>query len=201
MAKFGHGLFTIIVLMSDQKVIAALERISEAFKVLLQSKAKEHGLSPIQIQILLFVDGHAAGLSNVSQLAREFEVTKPTISDAVRVLHDKELLDKDFSSTDNRSYTLFLTKAGKAMVKSIEDYARPIAEATAKFPSTEVNNLYSTLNLLIHQLHGQGVLTVQRNCFSCRFYSKTKGKHHCALLETSLTDNEIRLDCAEHVKA
>ena len=38
----------------SSKIVAGLERISEAFKVLLWEKAKLLGLSPIQIQILIF---------------------------------------------------------------------------------------------------------------------------------------------------
>lgn len=37
----------------SSKIVAGLERISEAFKVLLWEKAKALGLSPIQIQILI----------------------------------------------------------------------------------------------------------------------------------------------------
>ena len=85
--------------MSDKienKIIVGLERVSEAFKSLLWEKAKLHGLSPIQIQILLFIQTHRRELCSVSHLAQEFEVTKPTVSDAVRVLDKKGLVEKDY---------------------------------------------------------------------------------------------------------
>mgnify|MGYP001953763141 CR=1 FL=1 len=78
----------------SNKIIAGLERISEAFKVLLWQKAKTIGLSPIQIQILIFINYHKIEFCNVSHLAKEFNVTKPTISDAVKVLVNKELIEK-----------------------------------------------------------------------------------------------------------
>ena len=98
------------------KIVAGLERISQAFKVLLWNKAKQLGLSPIQIQILIFIAYHKNEYCNVSFLAQEFNVTKPTISDAVRALNKKNLIVKDHSSADNRSYSIFLSEQGKVVV-------------------------------------------------------------------------------------
>jgi hypothetical protein len=39
----------------ESKIVASLERISEAFRVLLWNESKENSLSPIQIQILIFI--------------------------------------------------------------------------------------------------------------------------------------------------
>ena len=102
------------------KIVAGLERISEAFKVLLWKKAKLLGLSPIQIQILLFISYHKSEICNVSHLAKEFNITKPTISDAIRVLDKKGLILKDFSSTDSRSYSIKLSNPGKSIVTETE---------------------------------------------------------------------------------
>ena len=74
----------------SSKIVAGMERVSEVFKILLWEKAKLVGLSPIQIQILIFIAFHKRELCNVSHLAKEFNVTKPTVSDAVRILDKKE---------------------------------------------------------------------------------------------------------------
>ena len=73
----------------SSKSVVGLERISEVFRVLLWQKSNETGLSPIQIQLLIFIKNHDSSLANVSQLAREFNMKKPTISDAVKVLFQK----------------------------------------------------------------------------------------------------------------
>ena len=39
----------------ESRIVVALERISEAFRVLLWNESKENSLSPIQIQILIFI--------------------------------------------------------------------------------------------------------------------------------------------------
>ncbi len=179
------------------KVLVGLQRISESFKVLLWEKAKELNLSPIQIQILIFIENHKAAYCNVSYLSKEFNVTKPTISDAVKTLDKKGLIVKDFSSKDTRSYTIQLSNTGKAAVKKTEDFLNPLKEKLVDIETNHLENLFTTLSELIYQLNQKNILTVQRTCYACKFYSKNNDKHHCGLLEKEILNSEIRLDCNE----
>lgn len=180
------------------KIINGLERISEAFKKLLWEKAKVHGLSPIQIQILLFLAGHRPALCNVSQLAKEFNLAKPTISDAVRALNAKGLVEKDHSSVDGRSYTLVATQKGKALMDELVTYTLPLEKQVKTLDEEKLSSLFSTLSELLYKLNQSGVLTVQRTCFGCRFYDRRKNSHYCNLLQMALHNEEIRLDCPEY---
>ena len=69
----------------ESRIVVALERISEAFRVLLWNESKENSLSPIQIQILIFIYFHSLAKCKVGYLADEFNMTKATISDSVKV--------------------------------------------------------------------------------------------------------------------
>ncbi len=183
------------------KILTGLERISEVFKTLLWEKAKVHGISPIQIQILLFVNSHRLELCNVSHLAKEFNVSKPTISDAVKVLLKKELLEKDHSPTDNRRYNLFLPSKGEQLINSINDYAFPVSEEIQGMNKQESENLFATISKLIYQLNQKGVIQVQRTCYGCRFYDGNKSdQHFCNFLNKKLKDQEIKIDCADFEK-
>lgn len=181
----------------SSKVVAGLERISEVFKALLWEKAKHVGLSPIQIQILVFITFHKQELCNVSHLAKEFNVTKPTISDAIKVLEKKELIVKDYSSSDSRSYTILISLKGKDTVSQIDDFAEPLKSQVANFDKQELQNLFDTLSKLIYGLNKSGILAVQRTCFGCKFYNKTDKTDYCNLLEKELLSQDIRLDCPE----
>ncbi|MFZ1807344.1 MAG: helix-turn-helix domain-containing protein [Cyclobacteriaceae bacterium] len=183
------------------KIVAGLERVSEAFKVLLWEKAKALGLSPIQIQLLIFVAYHKPELCNVSHLAKEFNITKPTISDAVRILEQKKLIIKDFSPTDSRSYTIGLSTTGKKIVTETEDFASPLKTQLGHIPQKDLESLFSSLSQLIFQLNRNGILSVQRTCYGCKFYSHTKKKDHCNLLNMELKQPDIRLDCPEFEEA
>lgn len=182
------------------KIVVGLERLSEVFKVLLWEHAKTIGLSPIQIQILIFVAYHKQTLCNVSHLAKEFNVTKPTVSDAIRVLGKKGYIIKDYSSSDSRSYSILLSDLGKKTVVTTENFANPIRNQLDTIQKNELESLYNSLSNLVYQLNRNGVLTVQRTCFGCKFYNKSHDKDYCDLMQKELLPTEIRLDCPEYEK-
>lgn len=181
----------------SNKIVAGLERISEAFKVLLWEKAKLLGLSPIQIQILIFINYHKVEFCNVSHLAKEFNVTKPTISDAVKVLVNKGFIKKVYSTSDSRSYAIQLSDSGKAIVSETENFAHPLKKQLNGIENEDLDSTFKTLSKFIYKLNQIGVLTVQRTCYACKFYQKNDNQHFCNLLEKELQNSEIRIDCGE----
>ncbi len=182
----------------DSKVVVGLERLGEVFRTLLWQKAKVYGISPIQIQIVLFVSNHHLNLCNISYLAKEFNVTKPTISDAVRVLLKKGFLEKDLSPMDSRRYNLLLSATGKKLIAELLNYTLPVSKALENVEKTELKNFFHTLSKIIYQLHLKEIIQVQRTCFACSNYSgNKKDEHHCTLLNKRLLSQEIRLDCDE----
>jgi DNA-binding MarR family transcriptional regulator len=180
------------------KIVVGLERISEVFKVLLWEHAKVIGLSPIQIQILIFIAYHKSELCNVSHLAREFNITKPTVSDAIRVLDKKKYIIKDYSLSDSRSYSILLSDLGSKTVAETENFANPIETQLKNNETADLENVFETLSKLIYQLQSNGILTVQRTCFGCKFYDKSENRNYCNLMETELLTSDIRLDCPEY---
>jgi len=182
---------------TSSKIVAGLGRISEVFKTLLWEKAKLVGLSPIQIQILNFIAIHKQNLCNVSHLAKEFNVTKPTISDAIKVLDQKGLLVKDMSLSDSRRYSIRLSDLGKEIVSQTYDFSVPLKQQVEGFNQSELNSLFSTLSQLIYKLNRHGILTVQRTCFGCKFYKGNFDTAYCNLLQKDLLTHEIQLDCPE----
>ncbi len=184
----------------SSKIVAGMERVSEVFKILLWEKAKLVGLSPIQIQILIFVAFHNQELCNVSHLAKEFNVTKPTVSDAIRILDKKELIVKDFSSSDSRSYSISLSDLGNDIVSQTYDFSNPLKKQVDSFSQSELESLFGTLSQLIYNLNRNGILSVQRTCYGCKFYEKKQESDYCNLLKKELLNQEIRLDCPEFVE-
>ena len=181
----------------SSKIVAGLERVSEVFKILLWEKAKLVGLSPIQIQILIFIAFHKQNLCNVSHLAKEFNVTKPTVSDAIRVLDKKGIIKKDFSSSDSRSYSISLSDLGTKIATQTYDFSLPLKKQIESFNPTELESLFGTLSELIYKLNRNGILSVQRTCYGCKFYQKNQETDYCNLLQKKLLNQEIRLDCPE----
>lgn len=182
----------------ESRIVVALERISEAFRVLLWNESKENSLSPIQIQILIFIHFHTLEKCKVGYLADEFNMTKATISDSVRVLLAKELVAKETDPIDTRSYTLSLTDEGKNIAKKASFFASSIEQPIEKLTQEQKTIMLNGLLKLIYDLNKSGIITIQRMCFTCSFYNADNGIHYCNLLKTKLAESEIRVDCPEH---
>jgi DNA-binding MarR family transcriptional regulator len=181
----------------DSKIVAGLERLSQVFKVLLWEKAKQHGLSPIQIQLLIFIQHHSSDKSTISYLAQEFNVTKPTISDAIKVLEQKKMIKKLVDEVDTRSYIVLLTTAGKKIVSDTEHFVNPVTEIVADINQPEKLMLWQNITKLITQLHQSGAISVQRTCHYCKHFSTKNKAPYCTLLEQKLLAQDIRIDCPE----
>lgn len=183
----------------ESKIVVALERISEAFRVLLWNESKENSLSPIQIQILIFIHFHSTEKCKVGYLATEFNMTKATISDSVRVLLLKKLVTKETDPIDTRSYSLSLTEEGKKIVKKTSSFASSIEKPIEQLTQEQKTIMLNGLLKLIYDLNKSGIITIQRMCFTCSFYKAENGIHYCNLLKTKLAESEIRVDCPDHV--
>lgn len=182
----------------ESRIVVALERISEAFRVLLWNESKENSLSPIQIQILIFIHFHSLEKCKVGYLADEFNMTKATISDSVRVLLAKELVTKETDPADTRSYSLLLTKKGKNIAKKASFFASSLEQPIEKLTQEQKTIMLDGLLKLIYDLNIAGIITIQRMCYTCSFYNTENGIHYCNLLKTKLAESEIRVDCPEH---
>jgi len=184
----------------ESKIVASLERVSQAFRVLLWNESKEFLLSPIQVQVLIFLLHHSNEKRKVSYLADEFNMTKATISDTIKTLELKSFIKKEYEPNDTRSYIIHLTKKGKKIAEQTSWFAKQIQVPIGKLHSTDKENLLLSLLDIIHHLNKSGIITIQRMCLSCHFYKTNKnGKEHfCGLLNTRLADTELRIDCPEY---
>lgn len=182
---------------TDNKIVAGLERLSHVFKVLLWEKAKEYSLSPIQIQILIFIQYHPAAINTVSYLAKEFNITKPTISDAVKVLEQKGLIVKTFSSNDSRSYSIALTDQGKNTVEIAGNFPDPLLQFISAMADDDKELFWKNIVSLITLLNRTGVISVQRMCTGCIHYRHAENIAWCSLLKQELKIKDLRIDCPE----
>lgn len=184
----------------DSRIVAALERISEAFRVLLWNESKEFSLSPIQVQVLIFLHTHSKDKCKVSYLAEEFNMTKPTISDAVKALEEKSLIKRRNDPGDARSHYLELTRRGEDIAAQTALFTGELEKPISELGADDKENLLLSLIRIIHHLTEAGVITIQRMCMTCVHYTKdeSRGQHFCKLLNKKLKNAELRIDCPEH---
>lgn len=188
--------------LTKVKILAGMERLSTVFRAALWGEAKQHQLSPLQTQILLFVAQHTAVLNNVSHLAKEFAVTKATVSDAVRVLLEKQLLKKE-ASDDARGFSLALTATGGKLTKKLSALGGFLEDALVGASPQEIEKIWEGLTILIGRLQKTGIIPL-RMCMTCRHFGENHpgGKpHYCNLMKAPLALGDLRIDCQEHLAA
>lgn len=188
---------------TDSKIIAALERISQAFRVLLWNESKAFSLSPIQVQVLIFVLHHGEEKRTVSYLAKEFNMTKATISDTIKSLEHKGLITKTYAQHDTRSYAIGLSPKGKGIAEQTALFTQEIQTPINRLHPDDKENLLLSLINIISYLNKAGVITIQRMCYTCSHYRPHRGgeEHFCQLLNKKLENTDLRVDCPEHVFA
>ncbi|MCG2615287.1 MarR family winged helix-turn-helix transcriptional regulator [Terrimonas sp. NA20] len=182
----------------DSQIMAALERLGESLRILLSTEAREHGLSPIQAQVIIFLHTHSPEKNTLSYLAKEFSLTKATLSDVIKVLVEKDLVQRKESPSDARSQTLALTPAGKKIAVKCGQFATPLLAPVGQLSQQQKLTVKHSLFTLIHSLYQQGVITIQRMCYTCVHFSPATPSPFCNLLKIDLTAEKLRLDCPEH---
>lgn len=182
----------------ESKIVASLERVAQAFRVLLWNESKEYSLSPIQVQVLIFLLHHSREKRKVSYLADEFNMTKATISECVKTLEQKQLIVKEHEPHDTRSYSIHLTETGEEIAKKTSFFADQIQIPIDNLSPSAKDNLLAGLLEIIGHLNKTGIITIQRMCSTCQFYNSDNG-HFCQLLNQQLAETELRIDCEEHI--
>lgn len=187
----------------DQRLASALERAGHALRVLVWTQATEHGLSPIQVQLLLRLGVESPERRRVGTLAAEFDLSPATVSEALSALRRKGLIERLPLAGDRRGHTMTLTTAGRRTADAVGHWPDPVTDHLATVPGEDKAQALRLVLGLVAHLADTGVLSVARTCLTCRFFRKdahedSRRPHHCALLDSPFGDGELLVDCTEH---
>jgi DNA-binding MarR family transcriptional regulator len=186
----------------DSKLVLALERISHVFRVLLWEQTRKYNLSPIQTQILIYIFHQPEFDRNITTLAQRLNITKATVSDAVKSLQKKKLITKVTDKEDNRYFYLALTQKGKEVVRRVESWGDKVKRNFENFSEEDKIHLYGNLLKLLIGFEDSGIINKNRICFTCRHFEVKRKKnnelYYCQLLNLPLKIKELRVDCPEH---
>jgi DNA-binding MarR family transcriptional regulator len=186
----------------NTKIVASLEKLSGIFWILLQTAATGHGLSATQLQLLLFIKYHPSPLQRrVAFMAKEFNVTKATISDSVKSLEQKGLIQRVTDPEDSRSAILSLTGKGETLAAATKNFTTPLDNAVDGLSVEQKEYLLYSVFDLIFRLNQTGIISTQRMCYNCHHYSGNRQEqHYCNLVSQPLKLEDLRLDCGEYAK-
>lgn len=184
----------------DVRLAAALERVSQAVRVMRFDAAHARGLSPAQLSVLEILATAPPVRRRVSALATELDLTAPTVSDAVAALRRKGLVVSSPAAV-GRGQRLDLTDAGRRLVDDVGRWDAPLLDALGPLPPATKESALVALLDVVGGLQRSGVITVARMCTTCRFFERTGGVPRCGLLDAPLPPQALRVDCPEHESA
>jgi DNA-binding MarR family transcriptional regulator len=183
----------------DARLVLSLQRLSDMLKAMQWEQARLLGITPLQLQILLFVGYHSPAVNKAAHIAAELQVSRPTISDAVGTLVTKGLLEVHANERDRRSFSLVLTATGKEMLEKAGEYMRQIEALLDNKSAQEKTVLYQAVYSIIAGLITPDKGGVQRMCYNCAHYNGNKKRQHeCMFLKKRLLSAELQLDCMYH---
>jgi DNA-binding MarR family transcriptional regulator len=143
------------------------------------------------------------GKLRLGEIARETALTAATTSDAVSTLESKGLVEKRRALDDGRALALRLTARGRTAAKRAAQCRISSRRQSAR--DEERSLFYRTLLKTVRQLEVQGHIPPDRMCVTCVHLepgkNPKKSEHHCALLDLSMADTDLRLDCPVHETA
>lgn len=180
----------------NAKIVAGLERLSTVFRAVIQQQAKANKLTPLQTQLILFIASHRDNLCTVSRLAEEFVVTKATVSDSIRVLVEKGYLSKK-AKADPRTFSLTVTSKGTDTLHQLQQLTQVFDPVLSCLSKQQRETTWQSIIQLISTFQAQGLIST-RMCMTCQHFQKSNQSAFCNLLQSPLTNKDLRIDCPEH---
>lgn len=186
------------------RVTHSLLRLSTAMRSQAWDWAEGAGLTPTQGEILVLLL-QRKGPMRLGEIARETQLTAATTSDAVSTLETKGLVEKRRALDDGRALAVRLSARGRTAAKKALQWPEFLTKAVGKLGADEQGALYRALLKTLRELQVAGATPPQRMCLTCAHFQpgklSKKTVHHCAALDISMTDSDLRLDCSVQEEA
>lgn len=154
-------------------------------------------LNPVQRAALVYLSRANRFSRSPSQVADYLLATRGTVSQTLKSLTQKELVEQHRSETDRRSITYVLTEAGVARVTQKTD----LDAAIESLPADHREELAAALSDLLRSALAARDGRSFGLCRSCRHHrpgSGPEGGAWCALLDLPLAPEETGQICHEH---
>jgi len=192
-----------------KRVAIGLHKLGLAMKQQGWHLASKEGLSATQGQIvsLLATAGSGSGSAmTASEVATNLGVTLATVSDSLRVLVEKKLVEKAPDPRHPRASLLLLTDAGKEAARRINDWPDFLAAAVDELSPEEQGAMLNGVVKMIRSLQTRGLVPVARMCVSCKFFQPNvhdddELPHHCAFVDAPMRASDLRVECREYEEA
>ncbi len=182
----------------ENDIYNRIERLSELLKADARAAVKNHGLQPVQLEVLHYLSLCNRFSDTPKAVSEYLGQTKGTVSQTIQVLERKGLLSKHADINDKRSMHLQLTADGAAVLQAAVP-TRLFRALKKNLSAAQEKSLGEALSQLLQALIRANGLQSFGVCASCRHHRvQADGGLFCALVQQPLTAHEAEKICREH---
>jgi len=183
----------------EARIALILFRLYQGMEALIRKQGETEGLSPSQVQTLLFLSHAHPRYKGIGAIAKRFSIAPATASRIIDNLEKKGLVKRFRSKQDRRSVQVKLTAAGKRAVQQIAEIVTRLEEYAHGLAVGEQEALAEGLEKILQSFHREGYLASLGICRFCPFfeeeaYPQASKPHLCRLTHERLSDKESYLE-------
>ena len=184
--------------MESNLIYDYVERLGELLRVDSRQAGAQHGLQPVQLEVLHYLSICNRYSDNPMAVTEYLGQTKGTVSQTLIVLEKKGLVSKQLDKNDKRITHMKVTSKGKRLLNKTIPTAMFVKACEVLSDEKQSEIVASLKQLLITLLQANNMKTFGV-CRSCRYNSKTEdGGYFCNLVQQPLSAGDIQLICREH---
>ena len=162
------------MIMSANEIHNHIERLSNLLRTESRQILMEHGLQPVQLEVLHYLSACNRYSNTGKGVAEYLGQTKGTISQSIKVLERKGLITKQTDHDDKRIIHLIITSSARNLLKETIP-ASLFRNASKKIKKHAMGQITNSLNIILND-----------------------GNYLCGLTKEVLTLKEVQLICCEH---
>ncbi len=190
-----HVLTRYYYLMNDE-LFNVIERLANLLRHEVRAEGQRLGLQPVQQEALYYLSICNRYSDTTLAVTEYLGLTKGTVSQTLKVLENKALIEKEKDKKDLRITHLKLTQAGKEF---LEETCPPkmFSQAIQQLSNTkqaQTNELIQDILRNYQNITGRTAFGVCRNC---KYNQKSANGIICKLTNEPLSSHDISLICRE----
>jgi len=184
------------------RISMALFRMSQGIKKMTQAESDALGLSPAQIQAILFAAHTRSDAATVGNFAKAIGASHVTAVKIINGLVNKELVKKVQKEEDRRVTLLELTSKGEEMSAKLQQWGESLEEALQSISDQSLSDLELGLGAIVSAMQMRGQLIVSEPCLGCVHFAPNRENsetpHYCKLVQKYLSHEASLKECPEH---
>lgn len=185
--------------MKNIKLYKSVERLGELLKVGARQAGSEHGLQPVQLEVLHYLSSCNKYSDTPMAVTEYLGQTKGTVSQTIKLLEKKGLVEKIADLHDKRiSHIAVTTQGSEFLQQNIPtDMFVNACNSLTEEQQEKITDALQTLLLSVIKSNDMKSFGV---CNSCIYNHKNQdGSFYCNLVKTPLSNYDTLLICKEHI--